>query len=241
MRLFVSLLLFIREEFRVFENGRSRGRRAWCACRSEDIHAQFQTNVFGPIALTQALLPAFRAQRSGHILNVSSAAGFAGVPSFGAYNSSKAALDAFSEALAGEVAPLGVHVHVVAPGYFGTNFLGTAKSIRDAADPGHATGAYATPEQGHAVIDGFHPARIASRQIGDPGKAAERMYEVVTGTGLARGLMDHKEWVRIPLGRDAGDSVRSKLATIAASIDAYEPIWTSTDMDDVQLKERFGI
>lgn len=219
------------------------GRVVVCNCRSEDIQAQFQTNVFGPIALAQALLPAFRAQRSGHILNVSSSAGFAGVPSFGAYNSSKAALDAFSEALAGELAPLGVRVHVVAPGYFGTNFLGTAKAIRDAAaaDPARATGAYATPEQGHAVIDGFHPARVASRRIGDPGKAAERMYEVVTGTGLAQGLTDHKEWVRIPLGRDAGDAVRSKLATIAAGIDAYEPIWTSTDMDDVQLKERFGI
>ena len=167
------------------------------------------------------------------------------MPSFGAYNSSKAALDAFSEALAGELAPLGVRVHVVAPGYFGTNFLGTAKSIRDAAaaaaDPGRATGAYATPEQGQDVIDGFHPARIASRQIGDPGRAAERMYEVVTGTGLARGLVDRKEWVRIPLGPDAGDAMRSKLATIAASLDAYEPIWASTDMDDAQLKERFGI
>jgi NAD(P)-dependent dehydrogenase (short-subunit alcohol dehydrogenase family) len=197
--------------------------------------------VFGPIALIQALLPAFRKQRSGHILNVSSAAGLAGVPSFGAYNSSKAALDAFSEALAGELAPLGVRVHVIAPGYFGTNFLGTTMSIRDATDPGHATGAYATPGQGHGVIDGFHPARIVSRQIGDPGKAAERMYEVVTGTGLAQGLMDHKEWVRIPLGPDAGDGMRSKLAIIAASIDAYEPIWTSTDMDDAQLKECFGI
>ena len=209
--------------------------------RSEDIHAQFQTNVFGPIALIQALLPAFRAQRSGHILNVSSAASFAGVPSFGAYNGSKAALDAFSEALAGEVSPFGVRVHVVAPGYFATNFIGAAKSIRDAADPGHATGAYATPEQGHGIIDGFHPARLASRQIGDPGKAAERMYEVVAGTGLAQGLMDHQEWVRIPLGPDAGNAMRSKLATIAASIDSYEPIWTSTDMDDAQLKECFGI
>jgi len=209
--------------------------------RSEDIRAQFQTNLFGPIALIQALLPAFRAQGAGHILNVSSAAGLAGVPSFGAYNSSKAALDAFSEALAGELAPLGVRVHVVAPGYFGTDFLRTAKSIRDAAVPGHASDAYATLEQGHGLIDSFHPARIASRQIGDPGKAAERMYEVVTGTGIARGLMDHKEWVRIPLGPDAGSSMRSKLAAITASIDAYEPIWSSTDMDEARLKEHFGI
>ena len=209
--------------------------------RSDDIHAQFQTNLFGPIAIIQALLPAFRAQRSGHILNVSSAASIAGVPSFGAYNSSKAALDAFTEALAGELAPFGVRVHVITPGYFGTNFLGTLKSIRDAADPRHATGAYMTPEQGYDLIDSFHPARIASRQIGDPGKAAERMYEIVTGTGLAQGLTDHKEWVRIPLGTDASGSIRSKLATITASLDAYEPIWTSTDMDDAQLRERFGI
>jgi len=211
--------------------------------RSEDIRSQFQTNVFGQIALIQALLPAFRAQRSGHILNVSSIAGFSGSPSLGAYNASKAALDAFSETLAAEVAPLGVRVHIIVPGFFPTNFLASARALRDAADvdPARATGAYATREQVDGLIDDYVDTRLANRSVGDPSKAAERMYEVVTGTGLAQGLVDHKEWVRVPLGPDAGSRMKSKLATLSASVDAFEPIWTSTDMDDAKLKELFGI
>jgi len=211
--------------------------------QSEDIRAQFQTNVFGPIALIQALLPAFRAQRSGHILNVSSTSGFSGFPTLGAYSASKAALDAFSEILAAEVAPLGVRVHLIVPGFFPTNFVASAKTLRDAADvdPARATGAYTTREQGHGLVDGYLDGRLAERSVGDPSKAAERMYEVVTGTGLAQGLVDGKGWVRVLLGPDAGNRMKSKLATLAANVDALEPIWMSTDMDDAKLNELFGI
>ncbi|KAH9954261.1 hypothetical protein BGW80DRAFT_1566795 [Lactifluus volemus] len=76
--------------------------------RPKDIHAQYQMNVFGPIAIIQALLPSFHAQGYGHILNISSMAGFVRQSFIGAYNSSKAALDLFSETLALEVAPFGV-------------------------------------------------------------------------------------------------------------------------------------
>jgi len=210
--------------------------------RSEDIRAQFQTNVFGPIALIQALLPSFRAQRSGHILNVSSIAGFRASPTIGAYSASKAALDAFSESLAVEVGPLGVRVHLIVPGYFPTNFLAVAMaSGGGATDPERATGAYATPEQGHGLLDGHEQVAQASRQIGDPAKAAERMYQVVTGTGHARGLMENKERLRVPLGPDSGSMMRAKIAVLTATVDAYEPIWSSTNMDDAQLKEQFGI
>jgi NAD(P)-dependent dehydrogenase (short-subunit alcohol dehydrogenase family) len=187
------------------------------------------------------LLPAFREQRSGHILNISSVAGFAGLLSFSAYSSSKAALDAFSEVLAEEVAPFGVRVNTIALGYFPTNFLASVKAAHEAADPERSTGAYTMREQGYGLVDSYHPARLASRQIGDPEKAAKRMYEVVAGTGVAQGLMDHREWVRVPLGPDAGNRIRTKAAVIEASVDAYEPIWKSTNMDDAQLKERFGI
>jgi len=194
------------------------------------------------LALIQALLPAFRAQRSGHILNVSSIAGFSGSPTLGAYNASKAALDAFSETLAAEIAPFDVRVLLIVPGFFPTNFVASAKAIRDAVNPtGATTGAYATREQGHGLLDDYIDNRLANRSVGDPSKAAERMYEVVTGTGLAQGLVDRKEWVRVPLGPDAGNRMKSKLATLSASVDAFEPIWTSTDMDDAKLKEKFGI
>jgi NAD(P)-dependent dehydrogenase (short-subunit alcohol dehydrogenase family) len=198
--------------------------------------------VFGPIALIQALLPSFRAQHSGHILNVSSIAGFGASPTVGAYSASKAALDAFSEALAAEVGPLGVRVHVIVPGYFPTNFLAAALANgAAAADPERATGAYATPEQGHGLLEGFQQFAQANRQVGDPGKAVERMYEVVTGTGHAQGLMDHNERVRVPLGPDSGSRMRARIAILTATVDAYEPIWSSTNMDDAQLKEQFGI
>lgn len=64
-----------------------------------DVKKQFQTNFFGPISLIQAILPSFRAQKSGHIINMSSIAGFAGHPAMGAYNASKAALDGICDTL----------------------------------------------------------------------------------------------------------------------------------------------
>ena len=194
--------------------------------------------MFGPIAIIQALLPSFRTQGSGHILNISSINGFASRRSVGAYSSSKAALDAFSESLAQEVEPFGVRVHVIAPGFFSTNFLVAAKANHDPQD---TTKAYTTPKQGLSLWENMLSSRIASRQVGDPKKFAERLYEIVSGTGLAQGLMDNKDWVRVPLGPDSGARMREKVAAISASVEAYEPIWKSTNMDDARLKEQFGI
>ncbi|SNT20653.1 Short-chain dehydrogenase [Granulicella rosea] len=84
----------------------------------------FETNVFGLIRLTRALLPQFRKQRSGNIVNLSSIAGLIGSPGWGYYNASKFAVNGFSEALAAELAPLGIHVTIVEPGPFRTEFLG---------------------------------------------------------------------------------------------------------------------
>jgi NAD(P)-dependent dehydrogenase (short-subunit alcohol dehydrogenase family) len=203
--------------------------------------------VFGPIAIIQALLPSFRAQESGYILNVSSMAGFAGQGLIGAYNSSKAALDAFSETLAQEVTPFGVRVHIIAPGVFATNFPAAIKATikanydRQGTTGQNTTGAYTTPEQRLSFVESMLSSRIASRQIGDPVKLAERLYEIVSGTGLAQGLVDNNDWVRIPLGPDSGARMREKVAAISASVEAYEPIWNSTNMDDARLQEQSGI
>ncbi|KAH9960778.1 hypothetical protein BGW80DRAFT_1464096 [Lactifluus volemus] len=128
--------------------------------------------------------------------------------------SSKAALDAFSETLAQEleVVPFGVRVHVIAPGVFLTNFPAAIAAI---------TGLARTRLR--------RPSRDS---IGDPKQLAERLCEIVSGTGLAQGLMDHNDWVRVPLGPDWGKAV-----AISASVEAYEPIWKSTNMDDTRLKE----
>ena len=165
-------------------------------------------------------------------------AGFVSQSLIGAYNSSKAALDSFSETLAQEVAPFGVRVHIIAPGFFPTNAMVAAKAKIDSQD---ATGTYMTPEQVINLIESMVSSRVASGQVGDPKKLAERLYEIVSGTGLAQGLMDNKDWVRVPLGPDAGARMREKVAAISASVEAYEPIWKSTNMDDARLKEQFGI
>ena len=83
----------------------------------------FGTNVFGLLGVTRAVLPHMRRQRSGHIINVSSVGGYAGFPGWGVYGATKFAVEGISEALAGEVAPLGIKVTVVEPGFFRTDFL----------------------------------------------------------------------------------------------------------------------
>lgn len=84
----------------------------------------FETNVFGLMRVTRAFLPHFRKQRSGNIVNLSSIGGLIGSAGWGYYNASKFAVEGFSEALAAELAPLGVHVTIVEPGPFRTDFLG---------------------------------------------------------------------------------------------------------------------
>ena len=84
----------------------------------------FETNVFGLMRVTRAFLPHFRKQRSGSIVNLSSIGGLIGSAGWGYYNASKFAVEGFSEALAAELAPLGIHVTIVEPGPFRTDFLG---------------------------------------------------------------------------------------------------------------------
>ncbi|MDW5264774.1 MULTISPECIES: oxidoreductase [Acidobacteriaceae] len=90
----------------------------------EEFTPVFETNVFGLIRVTRAFLPHFRTQRSGNIVNLSSIGGLIGSAGWGYYNASKFAVEGFSEALAAELAPLGVHVTIVEPGPFRTDFLG---------------------------------------------------------------------------------------------------------------------
>ncbi|WP_342376955.1 SDR family NAD(P)-dependent oxidoreductase [Myxococcus stipitatus] len=87
-----------------------------------DLRAQLETNLFGALWVTQAVLPHLRARRTGHIVQISSVGGVGSMPTFGAYNASKWALEGFSEALAAEVAPWGIRVTLVEPGSFATDW-----------------------------------------------------------------------------------------------------------------------
>ncbi|WP_096284613.1 SDR family oxidoreductase [Mycobacterium ahvazicum] len=92
----------------------------------QDARDQLETNVFGALWITQAALPYLREQRSGHIIQVSSIGGITAFPLVGMYHASKWALEGFSQALAQEVAPFGVHVTLIEPGGFDTDWSGSS-------------------------------------------------------------------------------------------------------------------
>lgn len=97
--------------------------------RMADVRQQFETNVFGVLRVTQAVLPHMRQRRHGRILMMSSAAGLVSPPTYGAYSSSKRALEGLSDALRLELYPFGVQVVLIEPGYITTNFQKTAKEL----------------------------------------------------------------------------------------------------------------
>ncbi|WP_392757004.1 SDR family NAD(P)-dependent oxidoreductase [Streptomyces sp. LN590] len=114
----------------------------------DNVRAQFETNVFGALWVTQAALPYLRAQGSGHIINVSSLLGLAAFPMTAGYTASKAAIEGLSDSLAQEVASFGIKVTVVEPGPFGTEFatssawsepLAAYDGVREAVNAGFAT------------------------------------------------------------------------------------------------------
>ena len=132
-----------------------------------DVRAQFETNFFGALRVTQAALPHLRAQGSGHILQVSSIGGVIAVPELGAYHASKWALEGLSQSLAQEVAPFGVSVTIVEPGGFNTSWTGSAG--RAAAHPDYA--------DAHRAADRARSERMDLNA--DPGASAAAIMAVV--------------------------------------------------------------
>ena len=100
----------------------------------DEIRAQFETNVFGALWVTQAALPILRAQGSGHIIQVSSIGGISAFPNLGAYHASKWALEGFSQSLAAEVAGFGIHITLIEPGGFSTDWAGPS-SVHSTPNP----------------------------------------------------------------------------------------------------------
>ncbi|EJD35972.1 NAD(P)-binding protein [Auricularia subglabra TFB-10046 SS5] len=183
--------------------------------KADDVLAQFRGNVFGHLSLIQGLLPLLRERNSGTIFNLSSIAGVAGNPPFGAYNASKAALEALTEALAKEVAPFGIRAYIVEPGYFPTNFLSTAVATEDLTEEQR------TLYPQYAGIAKTYASRATT--IGDPRKLAARLIEIVETP-----LRD--EWVRIPLGGDCGKRFLAKLELVRENVEGTRALWESTNV-----------
>jgi NAD(P)-dependent dehydrogenase (short-subunit alcohol dehydrogenase family) len=111
--------------------------------RLEDFRRQFEVNVYGVVRVTQAVLPNMRARRSGRILMMSSVTGFVSPPTYGAYSSSKHALEGLSNSLRLEMYPFGIEVILIEPGYIQTNFQFTAKELAQPYVEGAKTSPYA--------------------------------------------------------------------------------------------------
>lgn len=169
----------------------------------EAIHAAFDANFFGTYRLIKLLLPHMRARGSGHILNVSSMAGFVGSPGFCFYSATKFAVEGMTEALAGEVAPLGIKVTLIEPGPFRTDFR--SRSMQSAP----VMEAYAE------TVGKFRKMLhdTDGKQPGDPRRAADAMMAVVDS---------EQPPLRLPLGAVCVNAMRSKLAMVGDELDRWE-------------------
>ncbi|MEV6010740.1 oxidoreductase [Streptomyces sp. NPDC051976] len=173
----------------------------------------FDVNVFGVLNTLRATLPTLRAQRSGHVLNIGSVGGFATVPAAGLYGASKFALEGISEALHGELAPLGIRVTIIEPGGFRTDFLnGSSLQVEPAAIVDYVAGAGPVREA-LAQGDGHQP--------GDPVKAAKAIVDV---TEVAEPPL------RLQLGSDAVERVEAKLELVRRELDQWRDVALSTAM-----------
>jgi NAD(P)-dependent dehydrogenase (short-subunit alcohol dehydrogenase family) len=181
-----------------------------------EIDEQFQTNVFGLFAVTRAVLPIMRRQREGRIFNFSSMVGYIGRPRLSVYAASKFAVQGFSEALAAEVAPLGIKVTVVEPGIFRTDFQDPS-SIR----------------YGEIAIDDYAEASAAMKNLifstnhkqpGDPDKLAQAVLTLAECDAPP---------VHFPVGSDAVQRFADKHAAVDRDVAQWRDLSLATAYDSV--------
>jgi len=179
----------------------------------DEISSVHETNVFGLLRVTRAVLPHFRERRSGHVVNLSSISGLVGIPGFGIYNSTKFAVEGLSEALAQEVAPLGIRVTIVEPGPFRTDFLGgslalTRRTLADYDQTSGRTRVGATERNGN--------------QPGDPARAAEAIIKAVTSENPPLHLL---------LGHFAYDRATAKLDNLRQEFETWREVTLGADFN----------
>jgi NAD(P)-dependent dehydrogenase (short-subunit alcohol dehydrogenase family) len=178
-----------------------------------EVAGVFETNVFGLLRVTRAVLPFLRKQRSGHIVNLSSIGGLVGLPGWGIYNATKFAVEGISEALAAELTPLGIGVTVVEPGPFRTDFLGgslatVAETIPDYDQTAGKTRTYRDDNNG--------------TQAGDPVRAAEVIVDAV---------VKNRAPLHLLLGAVAYERATRKLEALHNDFTTWRDITLSTDYE----------
>lgn len=179
---------------------------------SSEIEAVYRTNVFGLLAVTRAVLPHMREKRSGHILNISSIGGYRAGPGFGVYSSTKFAVEGLSESLHAELAPLGIAVTVIEPGYFRTDFLDSTSLL--------VSQSTIEDYSGTAGDVRIRAAGLNHGQPGDPDKLAAVLVDFVDMPNPP---------VRLPLGSDTVAAMEAKHVSDAAILAGWRAVSTSTD------------
>lgn len=177
-----------------------------------EVEAVYRTNVFGLLNVTRAVLPVLRRQRAGRIFNISSIGGYRGAAGLGVYSSTKFAVEGLSEALRDELAPLGIHVTAVEPGYFRTDFLDVA-SLTVSPD---AIADYA----GTAGAVRAHATALNHAQPGDPARLADALLVLADAA---------EPPVRLPLGSDTVAAIEAKHRADAAILAEWRSLSVSTD------------
>lgn len=174
----------------------------------------FETNVFGLLRVTRALLPKMRERGSGHIINLSSIGGLIAMPGWGYYNATKFAVEGLTEALAGECEPLGIHVTAIEPGAFRTDFLGRSGKEAEMQIEDYASTAGKAREYFQTQ---------AGKQKGDPQRAVEAIIAVVDAETPPRHLL---------LGNAAITRFRKRLVDWTGELDAWESTTLGADFPD---------
>lgn len=183
------------------------------AFTGEQVRSQLETNLYGPIEITRAVLPYMRKQRSGTILQVSSIGGRIGTPGLSIYQAAKFGLSGFAEALSREVLPLGIRVTSVEPGGFRTDWA-------------NASMAYAPVVEGYESTVGFVTEFLKGDKfvpMGDPDKAAKAMIEVSEAKDPP---------VHLVLGSEAATMLKQTNETRNQEFEKWLAVSTSTDADD---------
>ncbi|KUL91622.1 hypothetical protein ZTR_01365 [Talaromyces verruculosus] len=196
---------------------------AWEDTPDAEIRANFETNVFGVLKVTKAILPHFRQRRSGTSVFISSRSGWCGDPFVGPYSGTKFALEGLVESLWRETTPLGLKTLLIEPGRFRTLFLSKdhlkvrQSSIGDYADRSEAFNQMLSTED--------------CTQPGDVEKAVSIILDLVRREGVATG----KEIpFRLPLGEDCYESIKEKCEETLRTLEEWKDVITSTSHDGIE-------
>lgn len=178
----------------------------------EEIEPLFATNVFGLLAVTRAVLPHMRRQRSGHIINISSIGGYEAYHGWGVYGATKFAVEGLTEALHQELKPLGIHATVVEPGFFRTDFLDASSLVTS----GNQIADYADTVGVMRDV----ASDLSHAQPGDPAKLADAFLTLANAKNPP---------LRLPLGSDTVARIEQKNRSVAVELAQWRDLALSTD------------